>query len=56
MTFMLLLCERYGLNLFSVLDVNRVSSSVVNAVLKEDGMVYGTHKAVFCFSYSAVLT
>ncbi|KAH9992573.1 nucleophile aminohydrolase [Russula vinacea] len=39
-----------------VLDVNRVSSSVVNAVLKEDGMVYGTHKAVFCFSYSAVLT
>lgn len=53
---MLLLCERYVLNLFPVLDVNRVSSSVVNAVLKEDGMVYGTHEAIFCFPFSAFLT
>jgi hypothetical protein len=27
------------------MDINRVSS-VVNAVLKEDGVVYGTHMAV----------
>lgn len=28
------------------MDINR-PSSVVNAVLKEDGVVYGTHMAVF---------
>jgi hypothetical protein len=33
--------------LFPVLNVNRVSSSVVNAVLKGGGVVYGTHNAIF---------
>jgi hypothetical protein len=33
--------------LFSVMDINR-AASVVNAVLKEDGVVYGTHLVTFC--------
>jgi hypothetical protein len=33
---------RYDLVLFSVKDINRIAS-VVNAVLKKDGMLYGMH-------------
>lgn len=33
---------RYDLVLFSVKDINRVAS-VVNAVLKKDGMLYGMY-------------
>jgi hypothetical protein len=34
--------RRYDLALFSVKDINRIAS-VVNAVLKKDGMLYGMH-------------
>ena len=33
---------RYDLVYFSVKDINRIAS-VVNAVLKKDGMLYGMH-------------
>jgi hypothetical protein len=38
--------RRYDLMLFSAMDVNR-PSSVVNAVLRGDGVVYGTHIITF---------
>jgi hypothetical protein len=41
--------------LFSVMDINR-AASVVNAVLKEDGVVYGTYIVIFCFLSSTFLT
>ena len=44
-----LYARHYDLILFSVMDINRVAS-VVNAVLREDGVVYGTHMAIFLFT------
>ena len=41
--------------LFSVMDINR-AASVVNAVLKEGEVVYGTHMVIFCFLSSTSLT
>ena len=45
----MLYTRRYDLILFSAMDVNR-PSSVVNAVLRGDGVVYGTHIITFFFS------
>ncbi len=42
MTLHALYARYFDLILFSVEDIDRISS-VVNAVLKRDGMLYGTH-------------